>query len=263
MKDNTPSCPQRDRIIELFIEEPDKTGKTKLQNHLSNCDLCREEAEAIQSVQDRLSRHQRPAPPNTIREEYEYHLRRVFPVTSVWKRAAGTIRLAAGGWIPTPYRAPAGALAILLIGMVIGRYVRTPDTPDMSTASNYESPVLQTENQFISRFLTQSEIWLLEMVSPPSGALPDPADLRTNREIASTLLPKALLMERKAEALNLEVLISFLNRLEMVLLETSGTGDEELVRAFEEIRRTIHETALIKQIRMIRHAIQPPPGERA
>jgi hypothetical protein len=264
MKDKMKTCQMTDQIMDWLDGSLDPSQAAAFRDHLRDCPQCRKEMETMRSVRDLLAGRKRPAPSKEILRAYESRLRETFPVPSIWSRWTRKIKLPAPGWLPNPYRGLAGALAILLIGIVIGRFALRPGVSGTAgTEVSAESAALQSDQQQINQFLTQSEIWLIEMASSPANGSGSLVDLRTNREIAGTLLAKTLFMERKAENLNHDVLIDFLNRLEMVLLETSGVEDDELGHAFEEIRQTIRETALLHEIRKIRHSIQVRPGEEA
>lgn len=258
------ACPQTDRIADLCIGISDKKSVSEFRKHLKKCPRCRKEFQAVQSLGNVLETRHRPAPPDPVRTAYETRLHRLFPAEPVWARMADAFRLPSARRKPGFYLGLAGATAALLIGMLIGRYVWAPEpslTHGRLAASETRS--VQLDYRMISQFLDQSEIWLLEMASSTSGEGASAMDLETDREIAKTLLAKTPLIGRKAEDLDHDMLIVFLNRLEMVLLETSGAGENDLSRAFEEIRHTIRENALLQEIRRVRQSIPVPPPERA
>jgi len=261
MDNKMQNCKMTNQIMDLLDCNLDEEQATEFENHLKDCPQCQREYNEMRPMHDLLAEYKRPKVPKAIQQAYEKRLQETFPVQSIWVRIAERIQS------PSLYPRLVGAMAILFIGIIIGRFALKPGASESTMASNVrktpESTAIQSDRQLISQFLTQSEIWLLEMTSSPVNGSDTPIDLLTNREIASTLLAKTMFIERKAEDLNHEVLISFLSQLEMVLLETSGTQDDELIRAFEEIRLTIRETALLHEIKKIRHSIRVRPGEEA
>lgn len=251
------------QIMAFLDGSLDPNQLSKFQNHLETCEICQKELAELQSMQDMLGERKRPEIPITILRSYETSLRNAFPVQSMWTRLKHTVDQMSEWMVRfSPYPQWAGAVAILIVGILIGRFVFYPGT---STSLESETVTIQTaplsDRESISQFLIQSEIWLLEMASTPVNGSDSELDLLTNREIASTLLARTMLMERKAETLNHDILIDFLNRLEMVLLETSGAEDENLSQAFEEIRLTIQETAMVHEIKRIHRSLRIRAGD--
>lgn len=269
MGEHMKNCHMTDQIMDLLDFDPDDAKTAEIKNHLRECPQCQREAHKIRSIHKLLDERKRPAAPNAIRRAYERRLQEIFPVLSIWQRMAAKSRAVIPAWMtgPHPHYRLIGAVVILCIGILIGRFALKPAAIHTRTISivseTPESRVPRSDFQLISQFLTQSEIWLLEIANSPVNGSASHADLLTNREIAAALLQKSLFIEKKAEDLNHESLIVFLNQLEMVLLETSGVQDEELSRAFNEIKQTIRETALLYEIKRIRHSIRALPGEEA
>ena len=157
-----------------------------------------------------------------------------------------------------------GAVGMLLIGIVIGRFLFQTQ-PDKRSVPVVEEtmPLSESDIQFISVFLTQSEIWLMEMAHTDNTDGLDRENMQTNRELARRLLAKSAFMENKLTGMNEASILEFLNRLEMILLETSGAKDQDLDEAFSQIREAIHETALLSEIKNIQNLINTPLREGA
>jgi hypothetical protein len=253
-------CGFKKSFVDALSGELPDDVRRELDAHLRRCASCRREYRDTERIHSLLLGRVRPKVPKTVLNQYHASLKSTFGVESLWKRpGVGVRRLFEGVLTPRVAWGFSGAAGILLVGILIGRFVfGTRSDVGEPPLSQNPSQLAESDIRFISDFLTQSEIWLMEMSHADQS---DEIDREMNRELARRLLAKSAFMENKLTGVKEVSVLQFLNRLEMILLETSGAKDQELEEAFGQIRQAIHETALLDEIQNIQQLIKTPLRE--
>ena len=70
-------------------------------------------------------------------------------------------------------------------------------------------------------------------------------------------------MQRKAQALDDDVVFTFLNHLEFVLLEISNRDDEEIRATFRDIKDMINDSGMVQKSRRLQHRLENTLAESA
>jgi hypothetical protein len=250
-------------FVEALTDELPDDVRGELEPHLRGCASCRRKYRETERIHSLLLRHVRPTVPKIVLNKYKVSLKSAFAAESLWKRLGVPLRRwGARFFTPRGAWGFSGAVGILLLGILIGRFVfGTKFSVGESPVSQTASKFTESDIRFISNFLTQSEIWLMEMSHADQSNEIDRENMELNRELARRLLAKSAFMENKLAGVKETSILQFLNRLEMILLETSGAKDQELDEAFRQIRQAIHETALLDEIQNIRQLIKMPIRE--
>ena len=234
----------------MVFDELDGTEQQHLQNHLLTCKTCSRELHELRGVHSLLSQHNHSPAPQPVFTAYTTALQKRFPTQPAWKRAAN--------WIVSQLRELGGSqkmalrlartVAVLLVGVFVGRLLFVP-----ATVQNTEPEIVQTlsveDIQFIADYFAKSELLLLTIANA-SLELSE-SDISLDVDMARTLLSKTTTVQRKATLLQDESLISFLNRLEVLLLELSNREDSEIQDAFRELREKIREAKMVQKSRQL------------
>jgi hypothetical protein len=260
------NCEYEKYLIDALDGVLPESKQDALNEHLKTCASCSEIYQEAEKVHAVLLNRQRPQPAKEVLDRYHAALRSSFERAFFLRRLSSRLKQILSVFSPSPRLiwGLSGGVGMLLIGIVIGRFLfqAQPDKhPLLITVAPPQLSV--TDVQFISIFLTQSEIWLMEMVHADNTDGLDRENMEANRELARRLLAKSAFMENKLANMNETSILEFLNRLEMILLETSGVKDQDLDQAFSQIREAIHETALLSEIKNIQKLISTPLREGA
>lgn len=266
MNKQSRKCEYEKYLIDALDGVLPKAQQNALKEHIHTCESCTKLYQESEKLHALLLNHQRPEPPKEVLIRYQVSLRSAFETESFFKRVYVRIGRNLTVLFPSPrlVRGLSGAVGMLLFGIVIGRFLlkTQPDKHPVPMAAE-STRLSESDVQFISVFLTQSEIWLMEMAHADNTDGLDRENMETNRELARRLLAKSTFMENKLAGMNETSILVFLNRLEMILLETTGAKDQELDEAFDQIREAIHETALLSEIKNIQKLINAPLREGA
>ncbi len=266
MNKQSRNCEYEKYLIDALDGVLPKAQQNVLNEHLKTCDSCAQLYQESEKLHALFLNHQRPEPPKEVLNRYQVSLRSAFETESLFKRVCARISRRLPVLFPSPRLVwgLSGAVGMLLIGIVIGRFLLQTQSGKQPPPSATETMQLsESDVQFISVFLTQSEIWLMEMAHADNTDGLDRENMETNRALARRLLAKSAFMENKLAGMNETSILEFLNRLEMILLETTGTKDQDLDEAFGQIREAIHETALLSEIKNIQKLINTPLREGA
>ena len=148
----------------------------------------------------------------------------------------------------------ARALAILFIGVMIGRFFFVPSQQTMNTAESQLS-LTKEDIQFIADYMVKSELLLLTIANNPASE-PSETDIFLNKDIAQNLLYKSAQVQRKARELDDKVIITFLNHLELVLLELSNREEQEIRAIFQDIKEMVNEADMLQKSRRLQQRLQ-------
>lgn len=252
-------CDYEKNLIDVLDGSLSDAEMADFQKHLQTCGPCNAVYDDLFDVHKMLMRRVRPLPPRELQIKYEAALEAQFCRQSSWDRFGKKLTEWSRLLFPdkTAMVRFTGFTGILLVGVILGRFVLAPN-PGLNKESFSTVDIAEADTQFISHFLIQSEIWLMEMSNLTSAE-----DFEMNRDLARKLLAKYTVMEQKIQKKHYTPVLKFLSYLELVLLETSGTRDQDLNEAFREIREAIEETSLVDDVQRFRNTLTTPAREEA
>ncbi|MBN1561033.1 hypothetical protein JW998_12340 [candidate division KSB1 bacterium] len=261
------SCPFENLLLPYVQRELSKSDRFRLLSHLPTCQDCNQTLADLQTVDSSLRRHQREKAPHDLYVSYVEGLETRFrpePFLKIrWRQLtelAGKLFLSS-----SPSFRLARAFAILLVGVLLGRQLFYPSTTSKINAFDSQqtaTTLTKDDIQFIADYVVQSELLLLTIANSSAD---EPTDdlIYLNKDIAQTLLYKTAKVQRKAIALEDDVIIIFLNRLELVLLEISNRDDEEIRTTFRDIKNMIKESDMVQKSRRLQHRLETTLAESA
>ena len=260
------NCTYEKYLAPLVTDELTAQEVKELQQHLLTCERCSTALTEIQAVDRLLKVRKRQPAPSHLYAAYTRELNRRFRREPRW---ASVLRPFIS-WLGlltqsrTPALRLARSFAVLLMGIFIGRLIfLSPQTtmPLTETDTQASSMLSQADLQQLSDYFVQSELLLLTIANTPVESRAAPDDFLLDRDIAKSLLLKSTTMQRKANAIDDESIIIFLNHLEFILLELSNREDDQIQSTFLEIRDMVREAGLVQKSRKLQekllHSISP------
>ena len=231
---------------ELAPEEYDKVNR-----HLAECASCASTLTEMRNIESLLQAYERPPAPKSLHAEYSGELKKRFGRRPAWRRLLVAMQSFAAGVAASRsagFRL-ARSFAILLLGVMIGRYVIMPPSspPAITEQPGLQTPALTSADiRQLNDYFVQAEQLLLTIANTPDADVTDD-DLNLNKDVAKQLLVKSTLMQRKAGVLDDESITVFLNHLEFILLEMSNRKDDQIHSEFQDIRKMVKEAGLVKK----------------
>jgi Putative zinc-finger len=226
----------RRRIAEAIYGELDAPAREALERHLAGCEACSGLYEGMASAVRKMAARPAPDRPPDYWEDYwdrlQQRMAREAGTPPEPRRSFGFPRWAYGA---------AGALAILVLGIFIGRTIFLPTTEPIR-AARAVSPEAASFPLRASRYLKRSRVLLLAVINSAPQTEDDfnlslPLQKKTSEELV--MEAAALKKELGSSDRRLERLIS---DLEMILLQIanlksdSGSSDIEIIKAGVESR---------------------------
>jgi hypothetical protein len=253
------NCTFEKLLVPYLQDELDDQERSRISEHLSSCENCQYLLTDLQTVDAALMNYKRQAAPAELYSAYEKRLAQLFQPEPAWK----TISRSLGAFVSSlfistlPSFRVARAVAILVIGVFVGRFffMPTPEPSIQQTVASSQTMLSKEDIQFISNYMVQSELLLLTIANTASTE-PTVDDIDFNKDIAQTLLYKTAQVQRKAEALDDDVIVTFLNHLELVLLEISNRDDSEIRDAFENIKDMVNEAEMVQKSRRLQRRLE-------
>lgn len=208
-----------------------------LEAHLAQCERCRAEYRALQTVLNTVD----SAPLPERGPEYG---------AAVWsrieKRVSGRNKIR---WFPTWMWAPVAA-ALLLVAFFAGRISRRPEAPTLASGQVRERVLLIAVGDHLER----SQMVLAEISNAPEGK--GTIDISNEQQMAEDLLDSNRLYRQTANSTGETAVANVLEDLERMLLEIAN-GPSHLDRAqLDELRQEIKDRGLLFKIRVIGSKVQ-------
>jgi len=245
------SCKFEKLLPDYLQGELAPEAKQKLETHLTTCEVCAARLGEIADIHRILSVRQRPEPPKKLVRDYRSYLRKYFPgktspavIFSKLERRWNyflhsqklTLRVAK-------------AFALIIFGIFIGKFIFVPavEAPKAETVAPIPAyAITPTDLKLMNDYFVKSEILLLAIENWQGNAKSDSSDLLFDKNIAQNLLLHSQMIHQKAAQLYDSDLLSFLDRMEMLLLEISNVDNKELFQVFKEAKSIIKETDLLQ-----------------
>ncbi len=228
-------------------------GETKhqLEAHLETCEHCAARLEELVDIHQILSARLRPEPAKKLVRDYRNYLKKYFPsktspVAIIEKLERRWNSFVHSQQIPVRI---AKAFALIVFGVFIGKFVFVPavEAPKAELVAPIPAyAITPTDLKLMNDYFVKSEILLLAIENWQGNAKSDSSDLLFDKDIAQNLLLHSQMIHQKAAQLYDSDLLSFLDRMEMLLLEISNVDNKELFQVFKETKNIIKETNLLQ-----------------
>ena len=260
------SCQYENLLVPYMHNELSKIDHQRFTSHLSTCDKCQADLDELKSVDLLLHHYNRDKAPRALYLLYKKQLKDQFKqeslIHTVWRQF---VEFVASLFIsPSLSFRLARAGAILILGVLLGRNFFYPSHVSQRHGQNVQqyAELTRDDIQFIADYVVKSELLLLTIANSSSDE-PSDDDIYLNKDIAQTLLYKTAQVQRKAQALDDDVVFTFLNHLEFVLLEISNRDDEEIRATFRDIKDMINDSGMVQKSRRLQHRLENTLAESA
>lgn len=244
------ACQFENLLPDFLNNDLSRQKKQEIQTHLTKCKTCPAKLQEIEKVLNILDQRERPEPPLDILMAYSGELNRIFRPPSKWLWLKEYC-VSVGKFLfhsPSPALRLAKTGVLLMTGIMIGWFLFYPlnVTQNIQPVNEYSAfPVSPGELKLIHNFLIESEILLLNIANSNSLEISDSTDMVFNQEIAQRLLKQSSLIQSKSSHLQNDLLLLYMNRLELIFLEIANTPEEEIIETFQEIKEIIQESNLL------------------
>ncbi len=262
----------RSLFLEYFYRELDSPEKKSVEDHISICNKCRSEFAEMNAVLLYTGKRVRPEPPEEFWDSYEKRLARRIESEdasqdgreSLWEKLGRRFN-AAPKW---SYQA-AAAVALIVIGVFIGRALFSPTIPGVQHASQRPGVVTppQPEATLVNRsqdYIERSKLILLALVNfDPSIEDPYALDLPYQKEVSKELVEEAGFLKKELAESDQERLENLIASLEIILLQIANLETENDLDAIELVRDGINRRGILMEINLsdLRHSMKK--GERS
>lgn len=251
------SCVFLQYIPDYQDEKLEPGLQKKVGIHLKSCASCRSLLLETEVLVRALHSAPRPDPGKAWMRRYHRELDARLRTAAAVKRPA--LQDTGKGWrlflSPRPAVMAAGAAALLLIGILTGRFILPRSSGGIMSPQVIFFSTGPSADRQLTDFVTESEIWMLAVVNYVPEEDSSSATLVLNREAAEALLRRSLIIEKKGIEPDREDLYQFVQGMQMLLLETINS-DVDVIRLVSESRQAILEMRLLDRSRLLRRAMQ-------
>lgn len=250
------SCQYENLLPDYCSGDLSRAEQASVKNHLDTCDSCRKLVEELTEVQALLAQRSRPKPTAELLKEYRSMLSAQFKPAAPNKRnAVETLRHLISG--KTISWRVVQVACLLLVGLLLGRLIYNPSKSER--VSIEQRPVQHSEElRFISDFLVESEMLLLEIVNRDLAKLDQyPDDFVLDSNTAQQLLMQTFVLHQHALQLQINGLPELLTQMELILYELANTETrEDRTQLTQELKKVITSNRLLDVSRELRGRIK-------
>jgi len=249
----------RSLFLEYFYGELDAPKKKFFEDHLSICEKCKSRFEEMEAVLQFTGKRVRPEPPEEFWGSYEERLGKrietdeASPVgrKSFWEKLARRFN-AAPKWA---YHA-AAAVALIIIGVFIGRALFSPSIPGVQLTSQRPDIAIpqQPEATLIHRsqdYIERTKLIFLALVNfDPSIEDPYALNLPYQKQVSKELVEEASFLKKELAESDQERLENLVASLEMILLQIANLEYENDLDAIALVRDGINRQGILMEINL-------------
>jgi len=258
----------KDRMIEALYGELGPAEKDRFDEHLRSCPDCASEYSVLGATLRVMDRRERPDPGPAFWDGYWDRLSR----RKVWEEAGEAPRTSLGArlarafsGIPRWSYQAAGAVGLILVGILIGSRLINPPAPLSTRAAGDNGAIVQAEN-----FVERSKVLLLGLVNYDAAKEDAYAfDLGGKKTMSRELAAQAPAIRGALNERGQKRLRDLVSDLEVIMMQIANLGSGQDVEGVELIKQGVDRRGIFLKIdldRMGRDARGPvgpasPSGE--
>jgi hypothetical protein len=246
-------------FLEAYYQELDAQRKQFFKDHLLVCDRCQSEFNEMKSTLKFMGKRVRPEPPKEFWDSYEERLAQRIEKEetsevereSWWSKLTDAFTLAPK-WT---YQA-AAALALIVVGVFIGRMLFTPSASEIQQASQQRGVVAQQqpETELVNRtqdYIERSKLILLALVNfDPATEDPYALDLPYQQRVSKELVDEASYLKRELAGSDQRRLENLIVDLERVLLQIANLESQNDFEAIELVKEGVTNRGILMEINL-------------
>ena len=261
----------RPLFLEYFYGELDASKQQFLKDHLSVCKKCTSEFNEMKGLLQFTGKRFRPEPPKEFWDSYEERLAKRIQKKrfseagqeSWWKRRWKNFTFA-----PKWTFQAAAALALIVIGVIIGRIIFSPSLPEIQQVTQQHGLIspLQPSPTLVHRsqnYIERSKLILLALVNfDPATEDPYALDLPYQQQVSRELVQEASLLKIELASSDQERLEDLIASLEIILLQIANLESESDFEAIELVKEGIDRRGILMEINLtdLRRSIKREEG---
>jgi hypothetical protein len=249
----------RSLLVEALYDELDPKARSFLERHTTSCPACAAESRALKETLRIMDERARPEPGPDFWDGYWDRLslrlekdKTAGRVSSPWWRKLGRVRTLAPRWA---YQA-AAAVALLIIGVLIGRTVFVPrrapleiarqSTPTPAIQLVGSDPVLRAR-----AYIDRSKLVLLALVNyDPASEDPYALNLPRQKQVSQELVAEAGRLKSDLNDPRQRRLRELVTDLETILLQIANLEAENDLEAVEFVKQGVENRGILLKINL-------------
>ena len=246
-------------FLEYFYGELDSPKKKFLDNHISVCEKCKSRFTEMGSVLQFTGKRIRPEPPEEFWDAYEKKLAKNIEMEEASEKGREFLKERPGrqfGVSPKWAYQAAAAVALIIIGVFIGRTLFSPSISGVQHAS--QQPAVATQPQpelaLVNRsqnYIERSKLILLALVNfDPATEDPYALDLPYQKQVSRELVEEASFLKNGLAEFDQERLENLIASLEMILLQIANLESENDLDAIELVIDGIDRRGILLEINL-------------
>ncbi len=252
------SCKFEKLLPDYLQDDLAKKARRQLEAHLETCEQCTARLEELFNVHQILTARTRPEPAKALVRDYRNYLRKYFPSKTSPAAIFGRLERWWNYFLHSQSLTLrlAKAFALIIFGVFIGKFALVPsvEAPKVEIVAPLTAhAIVPADLKLMSDYFVKSEILLLAIENWQDNAKTDSSDLLFDKKIAQNLLLHSQMIHQKAAQLYDSDLLSFLDRMEMLLLEISNVDNRDLFQAFKDAQHIIKETDLLQSNKLFQN----------
>jgi len=240
-------------IIKFLDHELTENQRIEFEQHLDTCAECWELYRQVSGANELLSKVERPQAPKSVYKAYKKELTALFTPQPRWGRMVATFQSLFAAPHPIAARL-ASAAALILVGIMLGRLsVSSPDIDGPPYQVQYSAAHVEYDAEFIQNYFSKTEFLLLAI---KNGNVSQASfnDWRFNKKVAESLLSQKEIID-KANIAQGDDIVTYLDQLEMILLEISNMEPEQISQSFSVLKEIVREADLVQTTRQIQRRV--------
>ena len=262
----------RSLFLEYYYGELDAPKQKFLDGHISDCERCSSQIEEMEAVLQFTGKRVRPEPPEEFWDTFEKKLSKNIKMEEVTEKDRKSLKEKPGKRFSVApkwaYQA-AAAVALIIIGVLIGRILFSPSVPGVQHASQQSGLTTRQDQEtaLVNRsqnYIERSKLILLALVNfDPAVEDPYALDLPYQRQISRNLVQEASYLKKELAESDQERLETLITSLEVILLQIANQESERDFEAIEFVREGINRRGILMEINLSDLRLSMKKGERS
>ena len=255
----------RSLFLEYFYGGLDADRKKFFDDHLSACPKCRAKFQEMESVLQFTGKRVRPEPPQEVWDSFENKLAKKIEREESLERKQKLPKEKPFLFVPKWAYQGAAAVAILVLGVFIGKALFSPSSRGVQQLAQQLEPSSETQPEISlvhrsQNYIERSKLILLALVNfDPSVEDPYALNLPYQRQISRELVQEASSLKQELAESDQERLENLINSLELILLQIANLESQNDLEAIRLVRDGIDRRGILMEINLtdLRLAMKP------
>jgi hypothetical protein len=240
----------RELMVAALYDELDRRQRETLDRHLRSCSACAQHYRQMSETLGVMSEREKPERDEAFWTSYFEQLAPRLESGAVEQL---TVRFPA--WSRHPAFRAGAAAALILVGVLLGKWVWQKDRPQASApgpivSAPYPGHVTVTEPVHRAEaYLQRSKVLLLALANfDPATDNAATLNLPTQRQISESLVQEAMVLKSELSDTAELRLRELVDDLEVILLQIANLENEHDLAAIELVRSSVTNQALLFRI---------------